>query len=329
MSILATIWEHIENPLVYAIPFFFALLIAEAVMLVLEERREAKEAAERTDGGVLGAAPARTPKTGYSAADTRTSLFMGSGALIAMLVFKSLTLVLFVFIWTYIAPWQIPVTWWSWILLFVAVDLTWYCNHRFSHRVRIGWAAHQAHHSSEYFNLGTALRQKWNPWSEAIFWLPLPLLGFTPWTIYVAFAFNLIYQFFSHTETIGRLPRPIELVMNTPSHHRVHHASDAEYLDKNYGGIFIIWDRMFGTFQPELHTPKYGLTKPVTTYNPFKLEYFEYANIARDLRSAQSWSERLGYVFAPPGWQPKRLRQSEAQTPSTMVADKAAAVESV
>ena len=141
----------------------------------------------------------------------------------------------------------------------VVLDLAYYCNHRFVHRVNIGWAAHQAHHSSEYMNFATALRQKWNPWFEFFFWLPLPFLGFAPWTLYVAFSINLVYQFFVHTETIDRLPRPIELVLNTPSHHRVHHGSDPEYLDKNYAGILIVWDRMFGTFQPERQRPTYGL----------------------------------------------------------------------
>ncbi|WP_083709607.1 sterol desaturase family protein [Williamsia sterculiae] len=316
------VWEHVENPVVFATPFFLALVTAEAVMLAVEKRRDAARDRWEDGGDSHGRVPAApTAKTGYSFADTRTSLMMGSGAVVAMLVFKSLTLLLFAAIWTYVALWHIPVTWWSWVLLFVVVDLTWYCNHRFSHRVRIGWAAHQAHHSSEHFNLGTALRQKWNPWSEAIFWLPLPLLGFTPWTIYVAFGFNLIYQFYPHTEYIGRLPRPVEFVLNTPSHHRVHHGSDPEYLDKNYGGILIIWDRIFGTFQQELHTPKYGLTKPVTTHNPFKLEYFEYANVVRDLRSARSFRERLGYVVGPPGWQPDRLR--DAQLAATVVAEPA------
>jgi sterol desaturase/sphingolipid hydroxylase (fatty acid hydroxylase superfamily) len=223
-------------------------------------------------------------------------------------LFKLASLVVFVFLWSYAAPWHIPAnTWWSWLLLMVVMDFAWYCNHRFSHRVRIGSAAHQAHHSSEYFNLDTAVRQKWNPWSEAIFWVPLPLLGFTPWTIYVAFMFNLINQFFTHTELVGKLPRPIEFVFNTPSHHRVHHGSDREYLDENYGGILIIWDRMFRSFQKEPHRPNYGLTKPIGTYNLLKLQYHEYGNIILDVRNTRGLRNKLGYIFAPPGWQPKAL----------------------
>ncbi|MFF2083364.1 sterol desaturase family protein [Nocardia sp. NPDC058176] len=283
---LSSLWEQINNPLLYAIPFFAVFIAIEAVSL----RHAGHE---------------DTPRA-YSAIDSRTSISMGMGSVVAMALFKLLTLVLFVILYVELAPWQLPTdTWWYWLLLMVVIDIAWYCNHRFSHRVRIGWAAHQAHHSSEYFNLGTALRQKWNPWSEAIFWAPLPLLGFAPWTIYVAFALNLIYQFFTHTETIGRLWRPIEFVFNTPSHHRVHHGSDPIYLDRNYGGILIIWDRMFGTFQPELHTPTYGLTTPVGTYNLLKLQYHEYGNIIRDVRGAKRWRDRLGYIFAPPGWQPR------------------------
>lgn len=282
---LSQVWHQINTPVLYAIPVFVLSIVVEIFAL-------------RGDG----------ESKGYLARDTRTSIGMGLISLAFTLVFKVLTLVVFVFLWQYAAPWHLPAdTWWSWLLLMVAIDLAWYCNHRFSHRVRIGWAAHQAHHSSEYFNFGTALRQKWNPWSEALFWAPLALLGFSPWTIYVAFMLNQIYQFFTHTEAIGRLPRPVEYIFNTPSHHRVHHGSDPEYLDKNYGGILIIWDRLFGTFQAELHRPTYGLTKQVGTYNMLTLQYHEFGNIIRDVRGARGVRTKLGYVFAPPGWSPNRL----------------------
>lgn len=288
METLQYIWDSIQNPILYALPVFLVCIAIEAAFYAWDAKND------RAAAG-----------SGYLAIDSRTSLTMGMGAMVFMVGFKMATLVLFTFLWVYVAPWHLPTdTWWSWVLMFVIVDLAWYGNHRFSHRVRIGWAAHQAHHSSEFFNLSTALRQKWNPWSEAIFWLPLPLLGFEPWMIYVAFGANLVYQFFSHTERIGRLWRPIEFVFNTPSHHRVHHGSDEIYLDKNYGGILIVWDRMFGTFQPELHTPTYGLTTPVGTYNVLKLQYHEYGNIWRDVRSASGLRNKLGHIFGPPGWKP-------------------------
>lgn len=303
---LSTLWEHIENPVIYALPFFALFIALEVASL----RFLAHDAHDAHDHGA--------PPRGYEAKDTRASLGMGGGALVVMALYKAATLVLYTALFVYLAPWHLPTgTWWYWAALFFVIDFAWYCYHRFSHRVRIGWAAHQAHHSSEYFNLGTALRQKWNPWLEGLFWVPLPLLGFSPWTIYVMFGFNLIFQFFVHTETVGKLPRPVEYVFNTPSHHRVHHASDAEYLDRNYGGVLIIWDRMFGTFTEERHRPTYGLTKPVGTYNVLTLQYHEYGSILRDVRSARRLRDKLGYVLAPPGWQPAdRRAPATAVTPA-------------
>jgi sterol desaturase/sphingolipid hydroxylase (fatty acid hydroxylase superfamily) len=166
------------------------------------------------------------------------------------------------------------------------------------------WAMHVVHHSSEHYNLSTALRQ---PVADALgTTLPygtLCLLGISPELITTARGVNLLYQFWIHTETIDRIGRP-EAVLNTPSHHRVHHASDKEYLDKNYAGILIIWDRMFGTYAQETHRPTYGLTKNISGFNPFRLQYYEYGAIVRDVRRATTWRERLGYVFMPPGWTP-------------------------
>lgn len=282
--------DPMKNPVTYAIPFFVLTILLELAALKWLDNDE----------------PDGRPATGYEVRDTRASLSMGAISLVFTLAFKVGSFVLYMLAFTHLAPWQLPTdTWWYWALVLLGVDLGFYGAHRFVHRVNIGWAAHQAHHSSEYMNFGTALRQKWNPWFEFFFWLPLPLLGFSPWTIYVAFGFNLIFQFFVHTETVGTLPRPIEFVFNTPSHHRVHHGSDPEYLDKNYGGMLIVWDRLFGTFQPETHRPTYGLTKPKDTYNIFKLQYGDYAQISRDVRSTRSWREKAGYLFGPPGWTPQ------------------------
>ena len=141
-------------------------------------------------------------------------------------------------------------------------------------------------------------------------WIPLPLLGVPPWMVFFSFSLSLIYQFWIHTERIGRMWAPFEFVFNTPSHHRVHHGMDPEYLDKNYGGILIIWDRLFGTFQRELFRPHYGLTKPVDTFNIWTLQTHEYRAIARDVRAATGLRDRLGYLFGPPGWQPTRAPQT-------------------
>jgi sterol desaturase/sphingolipid hydroxylase (fatty acid hydroxylase superfamily) len=230
------------------------------------------------------------------------SLVVNGGARIAALLFYA---------WLYeLSPLRLDThQWWAWVYAILAVDLLFYTEHRAAHRVRILWAAHQAHHNSQYFNLSTAVRQKWNPWWELLVWVPLPLLGMPPWMIFLSFSVNLVFQFFVHTEKIDRLPRPIEFLFNTPSHHRVHHASDPEYLDKNYAGIFIIWDRMFGSFVEEKRKPTYGLTKNVDSYNPFKLQYHEYASIFRDVHHAPRWRDKLGYIFAPPGWKPADERE--------------------
>jgi sterol desaturase/sphingolipid hydroxylase (fatty acid hydroxylase superfamily) len=287
--------DPLKNPTLVAAPFFIlSVLIELAAFRWLE-----------TDEGMRG----------YERKDARTSLLMGVGSVVSSAVFKLATLVVFVAISVHLAPWHLPDdAWWSWVALVLGLDLAFYLQHRFVHRVRIGWAAHQAHHSSEYFNFSTALRQKWNPWAEALFWAPFPFLGFEPWTLYVAFSFNLVYQFFVHTERIGTMWAPIEWVFNTPSHHRVHHGSNPEYLDKNYAGMFIIWDRMFGTFQKELFRPTYGLTVPVDTYNLLRLQYGAFVELYRDVQQATSWRHKLGYVFMPPGWQPGESR-AEAEQP--------------
>lgn len=278
--------DPMKNPVTYAIPFFFLTILIELAALKWLDQEE--------------------PATGYQGKDARTSISMGLISLIFTLMLKVGSFLVYIVVFEQLAPFRLPTdTWWYWVLVLLGVDLAFYGSHRFVHRVNLGWAAHQAHHSSEYMNFGTALRQKWNPWFEFFFWLPLPFLGFAPWTIYVAFSFNLIYQFFTHTELVGKLPRPIEFVFNTPSHHRVHHGSDPEYLDRNYAGILIIWDRMFGTFTEEKQRPTYGLTKPVETYNLIRLQYGDYAKILRNVRGADRLRDKLGYLFGPPGWEPE------------------------
>ena len=288
--------DPLKNPVTYAAPFFVLTILIEMAALRWLDHDD--------------------NTTGYALKDARTSISMGVLSLVFLTAFKVVTFFGFVAVYAYLAPFHLPTdTWWYWVLVVLGVDLGYYWHHRFSHRVRIAWAGHQAHHSSELMNFGTALRQKWNPWFEFFFWLPLPLLGFAPWTLYVAFGFNLIFQFYVHTELVGKLPRPVELIFNTPSHHRVHHGSDPEYLDKNYGGILIVWDRLFGSFAEEKHRPTYGLTKQVDTYNLLKLQYGDYVQIARDVRGTDRWRHKLGYLFGPPGWEPPREHEDDPVLP--------------
>ena len=186
----------------------------------------------------------------------------------------------------------------------VVWDFLYYWDHRIQHEVRFFWGNHVSHHSSERYNLSTALRQPWSGLSLAWVFLPMPLLGYKAKTTFRAGQLNLLYQYWIHTETIDRLPKPLEAVLNTPSLHRVHHGANPQYLDKNYGGILIIWDKLFGTFEPEVRRIKYGLTKNISTYNPLRIAYHEYAAIGRDVRAARGLKNKLRHVFGPPGWTP-------------------------
>lgn len=195
--------------------------------------------------------------------------------------------------------------WWAWLLLFVLDDLIYYGFHRANHSVRLLWAGHVPHHSSQKLNFGTALRQGVTERAHKyLFWIPLPLLGFDPFMIFIMIGINLLYQFWVHTELIDKLPHPIEWLFNTPSHHRVHHASNVRYLDCNLGGVLIVWDRLFGTFSAEQDSepPVYGLTHNINTHHPLKVAFGEYANLMRDCRRAPRWQDRWRYLFWAPGW---------------------------
>jgi sterol desaturase/sphingolipid hydroxylase (fatty acid hydroxylase superfamily) len=292
----------LQDPIIYAIPAFVLFMALELLSLRFLDEDEADK------------------YVGYESRDSRTNVIMGLGSLVVNGSARVGALIGYAALYE-LTPLRLDAhRWYTWVFALLVVDVIWYSYHRASHRVRIMWAGHQAHHNSQRFNYSTAVRQKWNPWFELLFWVPLPLLGLPPWLIFTSFSVNLIFQFFVHTERIGRLPAPIEFVFNTPSHHRVHHASDPDYLDKNYAGILIIWDRMFGSYAEETHRPTYGLTTNIDSFNPFRLQYYEYAAILRDLRTARTWRDRLGYLFAPPGWHPSgpdRARQPGRMLPES------------
>lgn len=288
-----------REPTVLAIPFFVLMLGLELFAAAKLEHDDDDE---------------RAPKGAYDKKDTRASLWMGVVSIGTSALSKFAALFAYTAIFAYVAPWQLPMgAWYTWVIAFVGLDFLFYWEHRIAHRVRLIWATHQAHHSSEYFNFATALRQKWNNSMSMIMWSPLVFLGVPPAVVFAVYSLNLIYQFWVHTEHIDKMWRPIEFIMNTPSHHRVHHGSDPEYLDRNYAGVFIIWDRMFGSFQPEIFRPHYGLTKPVGTYNIWKLQTHEYASLGRDVASAARLRDKLGYVFGPPGWAPAAVKAQREQ----------------
>ncbi len=195
--------------------------------------------------------------------------------------------------------------WWAWILLFFLDDFTYYWFHRMNHEVRFFWAGHVPHHSAIKMNFGTALRQGVGERvHKFFFWMWLPLLGFDPLMMFTVISINLFYQFWVHTELVDKLARPIEFIFNTPSHHRVHHASNIRYLDCNHGGVFIIWDRLFGTFSEEKENEKpiYGLTENITSHHPVHVATHEYQAIWKDIKSTSKWSDKLKYIFFAPGW---------------------------
>ncbi len=242
---------------------------------------------------------------GYEAADTAASLSMGLGNLVVAGLWKGVALGLLYLVYDW-RPWTIPQdALWAWGLLILADDFCYYWFHRFGHRVRLGWAAHVNHHSSAYYNFSTALRQSWTgPLLKVWFYLPLALLGFHPLMVIFAQALSLIYQFWIHTEWLRKLPRPLEWLFNTPSHHRVHHGSNPAYLDCNYGGIFIFWDRLFGSFVAERETACYGLTRPLLSHNPIKIAFHEWQAMLTHVRRARHLKNKFLYLLMPPEWDP-------------------------
>jgi sterol desaturase/sphingolipid hydroxylase (fatty acid hydroxylase superfamily) len=281
---------ELPNPIYFAIPAFVALVIAEMVYARATGRAQ------------------------YEPRDTAASLIMGLGNTVSGVALGGIALFWFSFIEPY-ALYDFGWAWWVFVLAFVLDDFVYYWSHRFAHTVRWWWADHVIHHSSQHYNLSTALRQPWlSPLTLKFIFFGswLALLGFPPAMIAFVGALNLIYQFWIHTETIGKMWAPIEWVMNTPSHHRVHHATNPRYLDRNYAGVFIIWDRMFGTFEPERADEpcRYGIVRNLGTYNPIKICLHEWLGIIKDVRRSKSIGEALGYWLGPPGWSPDGSRDS-------------------
>jgi len=266
---------------------------------------------------VVEAVPAFRNRTGlYDIQDTVSSIAMGALALVVEAGPKVVAFVLFDVLHE-LSPLRGSVgrSLVGWVSLFLLDDLTYYAFHRSNHAVRLLWAGHVPHHSSRRLNLATALRQGVGErLHKFFFWLPLPLLGFDPVMVFTVMSFSLVYQFFIHTQMVGRLPAVIEYVFNTPSHHRVHHASNAVYLDKNHGGVLIVWDRLFGTFCQELpwEPPRFGLTSNVHSYRPLTVATHEYQAIYRDLKACSSLSEMLYCVFGPPDQRRRRRAWSQA-----------------
>ena len=235
--------------------------------------------------------------------DSLASILMGIGSLVIGGGVKAGAFLLYMWIYQY-RIFDLHLTWAIGFLVFLGDDFTFYWHHRLSHEIRLLWAAHINHHSSQTYNLAVALRQSW---TEILYkyswWCWMPLVGFHPIWVMTAMQISLIYQYWVHTQTINRLGF-LEYFVNTPSHHRVHHASNIRYLDKNHAGILIIWDKLFGTFQEERNDDpvKYGLTKNINSYNLLTIAFHEYKEIYKDWQRPISFTNKLKYLIMPPGW---------------------------
>lgn len=219
----------------------------------------------------------------------------------------------FYYVWQF-AIFDIEINWATVLICIVLADLVYYWEHRFLHRVNVGWATHSVHHSSPFFNISVAYRfGPMDSFWPVLFHLPLVLLGFNPVVVVFAEVIVQVYQTALHTEAVKKLPRPIEAVLNTPSHHRVHHGSNPAYLDKNYAGIFIIWDRMFGTFAEEREPVTYGLTRPINSVNPLIAFFHGFHRLGQEIWQMPGLANKVRVLTNPPGWQPK----SGSQPPSS------------
>jgi sterol desaturase/sphingolipid hydroxylase (fatty acid hydroxylase superfamily) len=238
----------------------------------------------------------------YKKDDTLCTAGLLTGNIMMVFALKGITLALHFYLFQFKLfnlPELVP-TWALWVLTFIVIDLVFYIYHRISHRVNFLWAIHMSHHSSEEMNFAVSFRQAWfGPVSKLPFFMIMPLIGFDPTIIAVAGVISTLWGIVGHTQIIGKLG-PLELIFNTPSHHRVHHGSNSQYIDKNYGNLLIIWDRIFGTFEPEKEPVKYGLVRNVNTFNPTKITFMGWHQIYKNIKNASSLNQALYFLFGPP-----------------------------
>ena len=283
------------NPIILSIPIFFGLMSIELVYETITKKRT------------------------YRLNDAITNINLGALNQISGIFTKVISIGIYTVVFEFFAITRLPVDWITFVVLFVLYDLCFYWSHRMAHTVSLFWGGHVVHHQSEDFNLTVALRQSSTAfiWSFP-FYLPLAVLGFDPVQFLTVGAFNLLYQFWIHTEHIGKIGW-LEYIINTPSHHRVHHGRDPKYIDKNYAGVFIVWDRMFGTFKEEEERPTYGITKSLNSWNPLYANFAHYIDLYNYVKQSKSWSDTKNMLFKQPGWLPNYL--GGVQTPSIPTLD--------
>lgn len=272
------------NPVILAIPMYFVLMGIELVYESISRKKT------------------------YRLNDAITNISTGTLQQLTGTFLKIFKIGIYAYVFQYFAFFKIEPNWVSFVLLFFLFDLCYYWEHRMAHRISLFWGGHSVHHQSEDYNLSVALRQSSTSMIWGVpFYLPLALIGFDPVQFAVVGGFNLLYQFWIHTEHINRLPGWFEWFFNTPSHHRVHHGRDPKYIDKNYAGVFIIYDRMFGTFKKEEERPHYGITKPLNSWNPVYANFAHYIDLYGDVKKTRNIGDALKVLFYPPGWRPPYL----------------------
>lgn len=267
----------------------------------------------------------------YHLKETLASFSIAIGATIINVFSKVVVLGIFVFFFELFEPVRamlgyttLGFAWYIWILCQIADDFNFYWHYRFCHHVRLLWAAHIPHHSAETFNFTVSIRNGWFvTFFKPIYWLWMPIIGFEPIMVATCLIINSFYQYFLHTQFVPKL-KGIDLIFNTPWAHVVHHSSNLEYLDKNHGGILIIWDKLFGTYQPKIEGVKseYGVLKPPKDYSPITAHLHEFENIWKDVKKVDNWKDKLKYIFYPPGWSHDNSTQTAAELQKDMKAGK-------
>ena len=235
----------------------------------------------------------------YDAKDTLAATVIGVVNLLITAAIKIATFGIIIFFYN-LALYKIPSSWWAFVLCLIWIDFWRYWAHRIAHECRFWWATHVTHHNSEKYNFSVSFRLGWTQHIKIIFFIPVALVGFDPVTFFICHQIEVLYQFWIHTEYIRKLPKPIEYIFVTPSHHRVHHGRNEKYLDTNYGSTFIIWDRIFNSFQPEEDQPDYGITTPVNSYNPIYLNFHEWMDILKDVKHSHSLKQALVMILIRP-----------------------------
>ena len=272
------------NYIVYAIPVFFLLI---GIELLIDKSK----------------------KTGYYRLnDALSNINAGITEQVTGAFLKAFVVGIYAWIFDHYKVTTMPPTLLNWTILFIGIDFFYYWFHRLAHEINVLWGGHVVHHQSEEYNLSVALRQgAFQKFGSFLFYLPLAIIGFDPVMFIIISQFQTLYQFWIHTKTIHLLPKPIEYIFNTPSHHRVHHGRNPKYIDKNHGGTLIIWDRMFGTFQKEDEEVVYGITKPLKTWNPLRAQLDFWKDLFADLSKTKKLTDKLKLLFFPPGWFPQEL----------------------